>query len=52
MGDQTGPIDEDALRSQLAALEAQREQLTSLLGDDPQGPLLQLQVRTHCFCAA
>lgn len=37
----------EALRSQLAALEAQREQLAALLGDDPQGPMLQLQASLY-----
>lgn len=39
----------EALRSQLAALEAQREQLAALLGDDPQGPMLQLQASWYCL---
>lgn len=34
----------ESLRRQLAALEDQREQLAALLGEDPQGPMLQLQV--------
>ena len=45
--------EDGALRKQLAGLEAQREQLASLLGDDPQGPLLQLQVCMYvCMCVA
>lgn len=43
----TSAEDDAALRNQLAGLEAQREQLASLLGDDPQSPLLQLQVCVH-----
>lgn len=38
-----------ALKDQLAGLEAQREQLASLLGGNPQGPLLQLQVCVVVF---
>lgn len=42
-----------ALRKQLVGLEAQRKQLASLLGDDPQGPLSQLQVCVYAcvLCA-
>lgn len=34
----------NGLKQQLESLEAQREQLISLLGDDEESPLLQLQV--------
>lgn len=42
--------EDGALRVQLATLEAQWEQLASLLGDDPKGPLLQLQVKRGADC--
>lgn len=47
MEEHQGPADDvkaDALKNQLVTLEEQREQLASLLSDDPQEPLLQLQV--------
>lgn len=45
----TMAVENEALRSQLEALEAQREQLAALLGDDPQGPMLQLQASRCCL---
>ena len=44
MADQIEQAGDDALRNQLMTLEAQREQLASLIGDDPKGPMQQLQV--------
>lgn len=44
-----GRVDEGALKGQLAHLEDQARQLSSLVGDDPQSPLLPLQV---CFAFA
>lgn len=45
--------EDDALKQQLQSLEAQRDQLVALLGDDTQGHLGQLQVKlggpTPCF---
>lgn len=38
-------VDEGALRGQLTCLQDQARQLSSLVGDDPQSPLLPLQVR-------
>lgn len=44
-----GAADENALRGQLSCLEDQARQLGSLVGDDPQSPLILLQV---CFMFA
>lgn len=40
-----GAVDGGALKAQLACLQDQARQLSSLVGDDPQSPLLPLQVR-------
>lgn len=37
--------EDDALKHQLAALETQQKQLISLLGNEAESPLIQLQVR-------
>lgn len=37
--------EDDALKHQLAALETQQKQLISLLGNETESPLVQLQVR-------
>ena len=39
-------MDESVLKGQLGCLQDQARQLNSLVGDDPQSPLLPLQV---CF---
>lgn len=39
---------EQALQGQLASLEGQAQQLSALVGDDPQSPLIPLQVRLMC----
>lgn len=38
-------VDADALKGQLKSLQDQARQLSSLVGDDVQSPLLPLQVR-------
>lgn len=46
MAESPGPVDESVLKGQLGCLQDQARQLNSLVGDDPQSPLLPLQV---CF---